>query len=67
MIYNISKKASELVVSTLERICNSAEVLTQSQGSLSAADEIKKFKELFDSGIITEEEFNAKKKQLLGL
>ena len=67
MIYNISKKASELVVSTLERICNSAESLTQSQGSPSAADEIKKFKELFDSGIITEEEFNAKKKQLLGL
>lgn len=67
MIYNIGKKSSEIVLSTLERICNSAESLTQSQGSLSAADEIKKFKELFDSGIITEEEFNAKKKQLLGL
>ncbi|MBO0962948.1 SHOCT domain-containing protein [Neobacillus sp. MM2021_6] len=26
-----------------------------------------KFKELLDSGIITEEEFEAKKKQLLGL
>lgn len=33
----------------------------------SNADELKKFKELFDAGIITEEEFNAKKKQLLGL
>ena len=33
----------------------------------SAADEIKKFKELLDSGIITQEEFDAKKKQLLGL
>lgn len=33
----------------------------------SAADEIKKFKELLDMGIITQEEFNAKKKQLLGL
>lgn len=32
-----------------------------------AAGEIKKFKELLDSGIITEEEFNAKKRQLLGL
>ena len=33
----------------------------------SNADELKKFKELLDSGIITQEEFDAKKKQLLGL
>ncbi len=33
----------------------------------SAADEIKKFKELLDMGIITQEEFDAKKKQLLDL
>ena len=33
----------------------------------SAADEIKKFKELVDMGVITQEEFDAKKKQLLGL
>ena len=33
----------------------------------SAADELKKFKELLDMGIITEDEFNAKKKELLGL
>lgn len=32
----------------------------------SAADELKKYKELLDSGIITQEEFDAKKKQLLG-
>ena len=31
------------------------------------ADELKKFKELLDNGAITQEEFNAKKKQLLGL
>ena len=31
------------------------------------ADELKKFKELLDSGVITQEEFDAKKKQLLGL
>ena len=34
---------------------------------ISAADELKKFKELLDMGIITQEEFDAKKKQLLGL
>ena len=33
----------------------------------SAADELKKFKELLDLGIITQDEFDAKKKQLLGL
>ena len=35
--------------------------------SYKQADEIKKYAELKDRGIITEEEFNAKKKQLLGL
>ncbi len=34
---------------------------------LSTADELKKFKELLDMGVITQEEFDAKKKQLLGL
>lgn len=37
------------------------------QPTYDATDEIKKYKELFDSGAITEEEYNAKKKQLLGL
>lgn len=35
--------------------------------SASVADELKKFKELLDLGAITQEEFDAKKKQLLGL
>ncbi len=34
---------------------------------ISAADEILKFKQLLDAGIITQEEFEAKKKQLLNL
>lgn len=36
-------------------------------GGISAADEIAKFKGLLDQGIISQEEFDAKKKQLLGL
>lgn len=37
-------------------------------GSVSSvADELKKFKELLDIGVITQEEFDAKKKELLGL
>ena len=34
---------------------------------LSPADELKKHKELLDMGVITQEEFDTKKKQLLGL
>lgn len=37
------------------------------QVSISAADEILKFKKLLDDGIITDEEFQTKKKQLLTL
>lgn len=48
-----------------------ATVLSRPSGAaaapLSAADEIKKYKELLDSGVITQEEFDTKKKQLLGL
>lgn len=40
---------------------------TQVVQQASAADELKKFKELLDMGILTQEEFDAKKKQLLGL
>jgi hypothetical protein len=35
--------------------------------AVSPADEVKKMKELLDMGILTQEEFDIKKKQLLGL
>ena len=38
-----------------------------SQSQVTGADEIKKYKELLDCGAITQEEFDAKKKQILGL
>ena len=34
---------------------------------LSSADELKKFKDLLDAGIISQAEFDAKKKQILGV
>ena len=41
---------------------------TSSAGvGMHSTDELKKYKELLDSGVITQEEFDAKKKQLLGL
>ena len=39
----------------------------QSTQDFSVADELKKFKELLDNGVISQEEFDAKKKQLLGI
>ncbi len=37
------------------------------ENHISTADELKKYKELLDGGVITQEEFDMKKKQLLGL
>ena len=41
--------------------------VTQTVVESSSADEIKKFKELLDMGVISQEEFDEKKKQLLNL
>lgn len=35
--------------------------------NFSAADELLKYKELLDAGVLTQEEFDSKKKQLLNL
>ena len=42
-------------------------VAPQQGGRPDAAEELKKFKELLDMGAITQEEYDEKKKQLLGL
>lgn len=44
-----------------------AQAATQTAPVTDIAAEIKKYKELLDAGILTEEEFTAKKKQLLGI
>ena len=40
---------------------------SSNKNQLSPADEIRKLKALLDEGILTEEEFNKKKKELLGI
>lgn len=55
----------EFVSYVLEQIKPQEKVVQTN--STSVADEIKKFKELLDMGAITEDEYNAKKKELLGL
>ena len=39
----------------------------EKEAQSSPADELRKWKQLLDDGVITQEEFDAKKKQLLGL
>ncbi len=57
--------SADLVQITAEEAKNSTQ--QQNAPAISAMDELKKLKELLDMGIVTQEEFDAKKKQLLGL
>lgn len=51
----------------IERQNKTQPISVQMERSVTSnAAELKEYKELLDSGVITEEEFNAKKKQLLG-
>ena len=63
-ISNIDSINSELTKLINNRQNKSNEVKKK---EFSNADELKKYKELLDSGAITEEEYNVKKKELLGL
>ena len=50
-----------------DRINNLISADVTHPGSISSADELEKFAKLRDQGIITEDEFNQKKKKILGL
>ena len=71
MLYQTCEKQAQEILSLFQVMCESNKaaqsVPTQTVQEQSAADEIVKFKRLLDSGVITEDEFEAKKKQLLGL
>ncbi|MFJ7663701.1 SHOCT domain-containing protein [Lysinibacillus sp. NPDC097162] len=68
-IYKNAYKMAHECLSVLELICNqqqpSSELTSQQANSSSAADEILKFKQLLDMGVLTPEEFEEKKKELL--
>lgn len=72
-IYKTAFQNAQDIVSILQLICSQRETektvdtLASPVLKESSADEIRKFKALMEEGIITEEEFNAKKRQLLGL
>ena len=74
-VWNIGRK-SEVTNELMEEIKNYIQEKIRSSKNpkptvttqaLSPAEELKKFKELLDMGVITEEEFIAKKRQLMGI
>lgn len=71
ILYSPCKALADQIISALEVITEIQEQVSQTpvtatQAS-SSADEILKYKQLLDVGAITEDEFNQKKKQLLGI
>lgn len=54
-------------ISEKSKISKITETVIKQEIQQSDADELKKFKDLLDSGVITQEEFDEKKKQLLSL
>lgn len=62
----IHKEISTLIINRQSKINFNASTLKQ-ETPQSNADELKKYKDLLDNGVITQEEFDQKKKQLLGL
>lgn len=72
LTYKSNFKVAQECLSILQLICKSIEdekgiSYPKEVSTISSADEILKFKQLLDSGIVTQEEFDVKKKQLLSI
>ena len=71
--YKLAQDNAQSCISALEIIADDNDTSKETTNvnvvnmGVSEADEILKFKQLLDAGIITQEEFDAKKKQILGL
>lgn len=70
-IYKTHYQLAHECLSVFQLICDKQEMPVNNKDNNnavgSAADEIKKFKNLLDEGILTQDEFDAKKKELLSL
>ena len=63
----MEKLANALAEIAFPAAQNQPSASTIASAQTDAVGEIRRYKELFDQGIITEDEFNAKKRQLLGI
>ncbi|MHD0398327.1 PH domain-containing protein [Staphylococcus simulans] len=65
-IQNIDKKSVSIMANVIQEQISKANQPTEDKSTIiSAADELLKYKELLDAGILTQEEFDIKKKELL--
>ena len=62
----VHREISKLLIERQEKKVNTTPIIKK-EIPTSAATELKQYKELLDMGVISKEEFDAKKKQLLGL
>ncbi len=67
LIKAVNKKEADKAKELIDERVIIARNESKSQGVISPTDEIKKLADLRDQGIVTDEEFEAKKKSLLGL
>lgn len=73
ILYNLTKSNATQLIGYLKSIeqynlqHSSEQSKTNTDVDMSVPEKIKKYKELLDCGAITQEEYDAKKKQLLGL
>ncbi len=65
--YKKAYQQAQEILSVLDVLTAKKQVVSEKNTLDSVADEIVKFKHLMDAGVITQEEFDTKKKQLLGL
>lgn len=63
----IHKYVSDLLIERQNKVATAPVATIKQEIPQSNAEELKKYKELLDMGVITQEEFDTKKKQLLGL
>lgn len=67
MTYTFLKQVADNLLSALDSMVVESQNSSTETSAPSSADEIRKYKQLYDDGIITQDEFEAKKRQLLGL
>lgn len=70
MLYRLNMKNAQEILSVLQLICNEKNVSVEQPAKDADShniDDLRKLKALLDDGIITQEDFDAKKKQILGL
>ena len=65
IVIEATKKTAEEMIRKINDLQSNSNSEKTSLGSISQADELLKFKKLLDEGIITQEEFERKKQQLL--